>query len=108
MPLSALEDTRCDVCLYFIAPHSLRPLDAAMMASIGRLVPVVPIIAKVQSPYLCSPSPCPQQMRALDPVPNKQRAAAGGHCQRHIYAWAGCHCQSHKGGDKGLGCAPCQ
>ena len=45
--MSALEDTRCDVCLYFVAPHSLRPLDITMMARIGCLVPVVPIIAKV-------------------------------------------------------------
>lgn len=57
MPLSALEDTRCDVCLYFVAPHSLRPLDAAMMARIGRLVPVVPIVAKVGGWPLQRPPP---------------------------------------------------
>ena len=59
VPLSALEDTRCDVCLYFVAPHSLRPLDAAMMARIGRLVPVVPIIAKVRPPRSLAPPPTP-------------------------------------------------
>lgn len=47
MPLTAYEDSRVDVCLYFIAPHNLRPLDVAMMQRIGALAPVVPIIAKV-------------------------------------------------------------
>ena len=55
MPLTAYEDSRVDVCLYFVAPHNLRPLDVAMMQRIGALAPVVPIIAKV--PVLASLTP---------------------------------------------------
>lgn len=34
VPLSALEDTRCDVCLFFVAPHSsLDALKATLRAS---------------------------------------------------------------------------
>jgi septin family protein len=47
MPLTSYEDSRVDACLYFIAPHNLRPLDLALMRRIGALTPVVPIIAKV-------------------------------------------------------------
>ena len=50
MPLTSYEDSRVDVCLYFIAPHNLRPLDLAMMRRIGAHAPVVPIIAKVLPP----------------------------------------------------------
>ncbi len=46
-PMSEFEDTRVDVCLYFITPHNLRPVDIAMMEQIGELVPVIPVIAKV-------------------------------------------------------------
>ena len=48
-PMSDFEDTRVDVCLYFIAPHNLRPVDIEMMNQIGQLVPVIPVIAKVSS-----------------------------------------------------------
>ena len=48
MPLSALEDTRCDVCLFFVAPHSsLHALNATLNAGMGICVPLVPIIGKV-------------------------------------------------------------
>lgn len=46
-PMTNFEDTRVDVCLYFIAPHSLRPVDIAMINCIGQRVPVVPVIGKV-------------------------------------------------------------
>lgn len=49
--MSEFEDTRVDVCLYFIAPHNLRPVDISMMEQIGELVPVIPVVAKVS---LCS------------------------------------------------------
>ena len=57
MPLTAYEDSRVDVCLYFVAPHNLRPLDVAVMRRIGALTPVVPIIAKV--PVLASMTHAP-------------------------------------------------
>ncbi len=47
--MSDFEDTRVDVCLYFIAPHNLRPVDIVMVDQIGKLVPVIPVIAKVTS-----------------------------------------------------------
>ena len=40
-------DTRVDICLYFIAPHALLPADIATIKRLGRMVPIVPIIAKV-------------------------------------------------------------
>lgn len=45
--MSEYEDSRVDVCLYFIAPHNLRPADIEMIHCIGQRVPVIPIIAKV-------------------------------------------------------------
>ena len=45
--MSEFEDTQVDVCLYFIAPHNLRPVDISMMEQIGQLVPVISVIAKV-------------------------------------------------------------
>ena len=50
VPLSALEDTRCDVCLFFVEPHSLHTLDAALKAGLASSVPIVPIIGKVRLP----------------------------------------------------------
>ena len=50
--MTYFEVTRVDVCLYFIAPHSLRPVDISMIAAIGQRVPVVPVIGKV-CPTVC-------------------------------------------------------
>jgi septin family protein len=46
-PMSSIEDTRMDVCVYFISPHNLRPVDVTMINRIGQHVPVVPVIGKV-------------------------------------------------------------
>ena len=46
-PLSTLEDMRCDVCLYFVAPHNLHTLDVTIKAGLQNFVPLVPIIGKV-------------------------------------------------------------
>lgn len=35
-----------DACIYFISPHQLKPRDLKFMASISKVVPVIPIIAK--------------------------------------------------------------
>ncbi|CAL5223918.1 g6516 [Coccomyxa viridis] len=49
VPMTDFVDTRVDVCLYFIAPHALLPADIATIKRLGRLVPIVPIIAKGDS-----------------------------------------------------------
>ncbi len=35
-----------DACIYFISPHQLKPRDLKFMASISKVVPVIPVIAK--------------------------------------------------------------
>ena len=47
MPMTSFEDTRVDICLYFIAPHALLPTDIHTIKRLGKTVPVVPIISKV-------------------------------------------------------------
>ena len=47
VPLSALPDCRVDVCLAFIAPHKFTADEAAGLAAISELVPVIPVMAKV-------------------------------------------------------------
>lgn len=47
LPMAMLPDHRVDVCLYFVPPHALYPLDVEVMGRISQLVPVIPIIAKV-------------------------------------------------------------
>lgn len=50
VPMTSFEDTRVDICLYFIAPHALLPADIATIQRLGRTVPIVPIISKVPMP----------------------------------------------------------
>ena len=45
--MTSFADTRVDICLYFIAPHALLPVDIATIERLGSMVPIVPIIAKV-------------------------------------------------------------
>ncbi len=47
-PLSRLEDPRVDVCLYFLSPHTITPLDIEVIGGLSKLVPVVPLMAKVR------------------------------------------------------------
>lgn len=35
-----------DACIYFVSPHQLKPRDLKFMASISKVVPVIPVIAK--------------------------------------------------------------
>ena len=51
VPMTEFVDTRVDICLYFIAPHALLPADIATMQRLGRTVPIVPIISKVQHSF---------------------------------------------------------
>ncbi|CAK0738433.1 hypothetical protein CVIRNUC_001042 [Coccomyxa viridis] len=46
VPMTSFEDTRVDICLYFIPPHALLPADIATIQRLGRTVPIVPIISK--------------------------------------------------------------
>lgn len=50
VPMSAVEDMRVDACLFFINPNSLKPEELSAMADLAKLVPVVPMIAKVPVP----------------------------------------------------------
>lgn len=60
VPMTDFVDTRVDVCLYFIAPHALLPADIATIKRLGRLVPIVPIIAKVHLPPARDEFMCPR------------------------------------------------
>lgn len=42
-------DPRVDLCLLFVSPCMLRPADLAAARRIGRLVPVLPLVARVGS-----------------------------------------------------------
>ncbi|KAK9796296.1 hypothetical protein WJX73_007838 [Symbiochloris irregularis] len=46
VPVSALPDTRVDVCIFFLPAGPLRSHDMAALSAIGSLVPIVPVIAK--------------------------------------------------------------
>eukprot|EP00884_Botryococcus_braunii_P007002 jgi/Botrbrau1/16302/Bobra.0066s0071.1 len=48
-PMAMLMDPRVDLCLYFLPPHAIHPLDVEIMGRISQLVPVVPIISKADS-----------------------------------------------------------
>ena len=47
VPLSALPDSRVDICLALIAPHKFTAKEAAGLAAVSKLVPVIPVMAKV-------------------------------------------------------------
>lgn len=48
-PLTKFEDPRVDCCVYFIAPHRLKPVDVEFMKEISKEVPVLPVLAKADS-----------------------------------------------------------
>ena len=47
--LEPCRDPRVDLCLFFVSPCMLRPADLAAVRQIGRLVPVLPLVARVRS-----------------------------------------------------------
>ena len=53
MPVSALPDTRVDVCIFFLPSSSLRSHDMAALSEIGALVPIVPVVGKVSCKLAC-------------------------------------------------------
>lgn len=48
-PLAKLPDPRVDVCVYFVAPHRLKPVDCKFIARLAKSVPVLPVLAKADS-----------------------------------------------------------
>jgi septin family protein len=51
-PVRQLVDPRADVCLYFLSPHNITALDIEVIGRISKLVPIVPVMAKVCDSYL--------------------------------------------------------
>lgn len=52
VPLSSLPDPRVDVVLFFISPYYLKPQDVQFMTRLSSVVPVIPIVAKVNPSIL--------------------------------------------------------
>ncbi|KAK9827906.1 hypothetical protein WJX74_008536 [Apatococcus lobatus] len=48
-PVSSFVDCRVDACLYLVPPHSLKPSDVTLMASLSKIVPVIPLLAKADA-----------------------------------------------------------
>ena len=42
-------DPRVDVCLYFVSPHRIKSIDVEFMAKLSAVVPVLPVLAKVDN-----------------------------------------------------------
>jgi hypothetical protein len=51
-PLCQLPNPRVDVCLYFLSPHTVSPLDIEVLGLLSKLVPTVPVVAKVWNPNI--------------------------------------------------------
>ena len=88
-------DTRVDICLYFIAPHALLPVDIANIKRLGSMVPVVPIISKVPPslPTLCTGAPCEgvtvsvRQLSMYGVHPARSILVLYRICNMHARAW---------------------
>ena len=48
-PLAADDDPRVDICIYFLSPHRIKPIDLKFMTELSALVPLVPVLAKADS-----------------------------------------------------------
>ena len=48
-PLAQDDDPRVDVCIYFLSPHRVKPIDLKFMTELSALAPVVPVLAKADS-----------------------------------------------------------
>lgn len=49
----SLPDARIDVCLYLLEPHLMHELDSDAIVALGKLLPIVPLIAKVSQCMRC-------------------------------------------------------
>ena len=48
-PLAQDDDPRVDVCIYFLSPHRVKPIDMKFMTELSALAPVIPVLAKADS-----------------------------------------------------------
>ena len=48
-PLAQDDDPRVDVCIYFLSPHRVKPIDMKFMTELSDLAPVIPVLAKADS-----------------------------------------------------------
>ena len=48
-PLSNDDDPRVDVCIYFLSPHRIKPIDIKFITELSALVPLIPVLAKADS-----------------------------------------------------------
>ena len=48
-PLSSDDDPRVDVCIYFLSPHRIKPIDMKFMTELSALAPLIPVLAKADS-----------------------------------------------------------
>lgn len=48
LPMASLPDARVDVCLYLIEPNQLPEVDIDAIVEIGKLVPIMPLLAKLK------------------------------------------------------------
>lgn len=48
-PLEQDDDPRVDICIYFLSPHRVKPIDTKFMSELSLLAPVVPVLAKADS-----------------------------------------------------------
>lgn len=48
-PLASDDDPRVDICIYFLSPHRIKPIDLKFMTELSALVPLVPVLAKADS-----------------------------------------------------------
>ena len=48
-PLADDDDPRVDVCIYFLSPHRVKPIDLKFITELSVLAPVVPVLAKADS-----------------------------------------------------------
>lgn len=49
VPLAQDDDPRVDVCIYFLSPHRVKPIDMKFMTELSALAPVIPVLAKADS-----------------------------------------------------------
>lgn len=48
-PLASDDDPRVDICIYFLSPHRIKPIDLKFMTELSALIPLVPVLAKADS-----------------------------------------------------------
>ena len=52
IPLADIPDTRIDACLFLLPREGLGPASLGFLRTLCQAVPVIPILAKVQTPHI--------------------------------------------------------